>query len=66
MKSQDAHPGSNHASPIYKPHYQLYELHEMDQPIIVATSLILGGAGFMYSAIPNPLQKTALSNGEEL
>ena len=36
----------------------------MDQPIIVTTSLILGGAGFVYLAIPNPLQKTALNGGE--
>ena len=49
---------------MYKLYYQLYEVQEMDQPIIVANSLILGGTGFMYSAIPNPLQKTALSNGE--
>ena len=26
----------------------------MEQAIVVATSLILGGAGFVYSAIPNP------------
>ena len=36
----------------------------MDQPIIVTTSLIQGCAGFMYSAIPNPLQQTALNGGE--
>ena len=49
---------------MYKLHYQLYELHEMNQPIIDATSLILGGAGFVYSAIPNPLQKTALNGSK--
>ena len=47
-----------------KLYYQLYKLHKMDQPIIVATSLILGGAGLVYSAIPNPLQQTALNYGE--
>ena len=61
----DAHPGLNHASPIYKQHYKLYELHSMDQPIVVAAFLILlGVAGFMWSAIPNTLQKIALSNSE--
>ena len=49
---------------MYKLHYQLYELHKMDQPIVVATSLILRGAGFVYLVIPNPLQKTLLSGGE--
>ena len=51
----EAHPGSNDASPIYKLYYQLYKLHKIDQCIVATTSLILGGAGFMYSAIPNPL-----------
>ena len=60
----DAYLRSNHANLIYKLHYQLYELHEMDQPIIVATSLILGSAGFMYLAILNPLQKTVPNGGE--
>ena len=60
----DEHPGSNHASPIYKPPYQLYELHKMDQPIVVTTSLILGGTGFVYLAICNPLQQIALNVGE--
>ena len=36
----------------------------MDPPIIVATSLILGGVGFMYSEIPNPMQQTALNGGD--
>ena len=35
----------------------------MDQPIFVLDSLILGGAGFMHSAINNFLQKTALNDG---
>ena len=52
--------GSSYASLVYKPDYQLYELHKMNQSIILATSLILGGAGFVYSAIPNTLPKTAL------
>ena len=60
----DAHYGYNHANPMYKLHYQLYKLHKIHQPMIVATSLILGGAGFVYSAIPSPLQKTALSDGK--
>ena len=38
----------------------------MDQPIILTTSLILGDAGFVYSAILNPLQKTALNGGKSL
>ena len=46
-----------------KLYYQLYELHKMDQPIVVATSLILGGVDFVYSAIPNPLQQTAQNGG---
>ena len=41
---------------MYKLHYQIYKVYEMDQPIVVATSLILGGAGFVYLALPNPLQ----------
>ena len=49
---------------MYKLNYQLYELHEIDQAIIVIISLILGGAGFMYSAIPNPLRQTTLNGGE--
>ena len=49
---------------MYKLYYQLYELHEMDQPIIVIAFWILGGAGFMYAAIPSPLQKTVLNGGE--
>ena len=60
----DKHPGSNHTSPIYKQHYQLHELHGKGQPIIIATSLILGGAGFVYLAIPNPQKQTALNPGE--
>ena len=36
----------------------------MNQPIIAATFLILGGAGFVYSAIPNPLHQTALNGGK--
>ena len=60
----DKHPGSSHASPMYKLHYQLYKLHEIDQPILIITSSILGGAGFMSSEIPNPLQKTALNGGK--
>ena len=56
--------GSNYVSPMYKQYYQLYELHEMNQPIVVATFLILGGAGFLYLAIPNPLQQIALNSGE--
>ena len=63
-EKSDAHPGSNHASPIYKQYYQFYELHKIDQPIIVITFLSLGGSGFVYSAIPNPLQITALNIGE--
>ena len=63
-KKLDAYPGSNHASLMYKLHYQLYELHEIDQPIIVKTSLSLGGEDFVYLVIPNPMQKTALSDGE--
>ena len=60
----DAHPGSSHISPMYKPYYKLYELHKMDQPTIFATSLILGGAGFMYSAIPYLLEQTVLNGGK--
>ena len=47
---------------MYKPHYQLYVLYEMEQSIIDTTSLILGGAGFMYLAIPNRPQQTALNS----
>ena len=59
-----AHPGPNHLSLIYKLHYQFYKLYEMHQPIIVTTSLILGGAVFIFSAIPNPLQQTELNSGK--
>ena len=52
----DAHPRSNHTKPMYKPHYQLYKLNEIDQPIVVTTFLILGGTSFIYSAITYPLQ----------
>ena len=62
MHTLDAHP-FNHASPIYKPWYQLYKLQEIDQPTIVATSLIPRGVDFMYLAIPNPLQQSALNGG---
>ena len=56
----DANPRSSHASPMYKPHFQLYKLYKMDHPFFVADSLSLGGAGFVYSAILNPLPKTTL------
>ena len=36
----------------------------MDQLLVVTTSVILGGAGFLYSGIPNPLWKTALNGGK--
>ena len=36
----------------------------MDQTIVVSTSLILRGAGLMYSAITNPLKQTALNGGK--
>ena len=58
----NAYPGCNNSSPMYKPHYQLYELHKMGQPTIVTTSLLLGDVSFVYSAIPNPLQKTPLNH----
>ena len=48
----------------YNSHCKLYELHEMDQPIIVVSFLSLGGTGFVYSAIPSPLMQTALNRGE--
>ena len=56
----DTYRGSSHTSLMYKPHFQLDKLHKIDKPTIVETSLILGGAGFSYLAIPNPLHKTAL------
>ena len=49
---------------MYKLYCQLYELHKMDQPIVIITSLILGGTGFLYSEIPNPLKQTALNGGK--
>ena len=63
-EKSDAHLGFNYTSSMYKLHYQPYELNKMDQIIIVITSLILGSAGFVYSAMPNPLQQTALNGGK--
>ena len=36
----------------------------MDKSTIIMTSLILGGAGLMYSAVTNPLKQTALNGSE--
>ena len=49
---------------MYKPHYQLYELHEINQTNVVAIYLILGGAGFVCSAILNPLKQITLNGGK--